>query len=132
MHVEENEECFCSVYLLDQIPALVWMNSMFVLLEQAADVDNPSGILFLSSIVLKSVFQENRSSILLQIMTIVAVVHLLFVFLFCFVEMLLFLSVRALFLFQMLQVFLSLLMSMTVMLSGDNCSPLSPTSGFSL
>ncbi|MEQ2204856.1 hypothetical protein XENOCAPTIV_019779 [Xenoophorus captivus] len=131
MHVEENEECFCSVYLLDQIPALVWMNSMFVLLEQAADVDNPSGILFLSSIVLKSVFQENRSSILLQIMTIVTVVHLLFVF-FYFVEMLLFLSVRALFLFQMLQVFLSLLMSMTVMLSGDNCSPLSPTSGFSL
>lgn len=61
MRVEENKECFHSVYLLDQIPALVWMNSMLVLPEQAADVDNPSlwtGCLFCFLFCFFSVFHR--------------------------------------------------------------------------
>ena len=39
--VEENSCYFHSSYLLDQIQALVLMNSMLVALEQAADVVGP-------------------------------------------------------------------------------------------
>lgn len=37
----KNKGCFYSSDRLDQIQALVWMNSMLVLLEQAADVVCP-------------------------------------------------------------------------------------------